>query len=491
MLIMLISLYTSRVILNALGVDDFGIYNVVGGLISMFTILSGSFSAAISRFITYELGKNDSRKLNCIFCTSVNIQLLMSVVIVIVSELIGIWFLNNKLNISAERMAAANWVLQCSIGIFVLNLLNTPFQAEVIAHEHMGTFAIISIVDAISKLIIAYILPFIPLDKLKIYVVLLLFEALLIRLVYMIYCRRKFEECVYNFSFDKATFREIGHFAGWNFLGSAAGILNTQGVNMLMNIYFGVAVNAARGIAVQVDGAVRAFINSFTTAINPQITKSYSSGDLDYMYKLICRGSKYSSFLFLLLAVPLVLETPIILNLWLKNVPEYTIIFVRLVIFASFVDSILANSFWTAIMATGKIKAYQISVSLLGGVVFPISWFCYYLGCRPEVTYIVYIVIFIFVFGLRMLFVHKLTGMPIHYFFRDILARVVPVTLLGFSVPLVIICNMDSSLFRLFLTCFFSVFFSISLICTLGLTKGERKIVKEFVLKKIGMIYGK
>lgn len=347
----------------------------------------------------------------------------------------------------------------------------------------MGAYADISIVNALLQLIIAYMLYLSPLDKLKTYAVLYLVVAFIIRIIYGIYCKYKFEECTYRLLLDKDLFSEMGKFAGWNFLGSSAFMLNTQGVNMLMNVYFGVAVNAARGIAVQVDSAVKSFANSFTTAINPQITKSYSGGELEYMYQLVCRGAKFSSFLFLFIAVPIVLEAPLILKIWLKTVPEYAVVFVRLIVFSSFVDSLLGNSFWTAIMATGKIKGYQIVITVVGVMVFPFSWLCFKFGYGPESTYIVYIVIYCVALFVRLYFMKVLLYMPLSYFFRDVLWRVVGVMLLTFIIPLPLLYVLDSSWIRLFTVCVCSLIVTSTVVYTIGLTQSEKVAITSRVKK--------
>lgn len=313
-LMMLIGLYTSRVVLNALGVEDYGIYNVVGGLVTMFSMLSGSLSAAISRFITYELGKENQDKLSRIFSASVTIQLLLSLIIVILAELIGVWFLNEKMSIPSDRMVAANAVLQISIITFVINLISVPYNAVIIAHERMSAFAYISILEAIGKLVIASLIVASPLDKLIFYAILMCALSVLIRMIYGFYCKRHFNECSYHFRWDKGLLGQMFKFAGWNFFGAGSALLMTQGVNMLMNMFFGVTINAARGVANQVDSTVQQFVNNFTTAINPQITKSYASEDLPYMHKLVCIGSKYSFFLTWFFALPLLLEADIVLN---------------------------------------------------------------------------------------------------------------------------------------------------------------------------------
>ena len=325
LLTMGVSLYTSRVILNALGIEDYGIYNVVGGVVAMFGILSGSLSVAISRFITFELGKGDLDKLKRIFCTSVNIQVILIAIITILMETIGIWFLNNKMVIPEERLAAANWVFQFSVITFALNLLSVPYNAVIIAHEKMSAFAYISIIDVTLKLIVAFIIAYNPFDKLVYYGLLIMICGVINRSIYAIYSKRHFEEATYRMIFDKGLMKEMFGFAGWNYFGSSAYVLNTQGVNMLLNTFFGVTVNAARGVAVQVNAAVSHFIDNFMTAVTPQITKSYATNDRDYCFKLVNKGAKYGFFLMLLMSLPIFLETETILNLWLKNPPENSV----------------------------------------------------------------------------------------------------------------------------------------------------------------------
>ena len=285
--VMVVTLYVSRVVLSSLGVEDYGIYNVIGGLITMFIMVSGSLSSAISRFITFELGKNDLKKMNTVFSTSINIQICIAIIVVLLCETLGVWFLNSQMNIPEGRIFAANWVLQLSLLIFVLNLISIPYNASMIAHEDMNAIAVISIIDVLLKLVVALLIIGSPFDKLVFYMFLLTVEAFVIRIIYGFYCNRKYVECTYHFVYDRNLLKEMFKFAGWNFFGVGAYTLNTQGVNILMNLFFGVTVNAARGVATQVNSAISQFVYSFTTAINPQITKSYAVGDYPYMLSLI------------------------------------------------------------------------------------------------------------------------------------------------------------------------------------------------------------
>lgn len=484
---MAVSLFTSRVILNTLGVEDYGINNVVGGIVTMFSVLSGSLSSSISRFITFELGKGNIERLKTIFSTGVNIQLGMSVLIIIIAEAVGIWFLNTKMNIPTDRMVAANWVFQCAILTFVLNLLSVPYNAAIIAHEKMSAFAYISVVEVSLKLIIVYMLMISPFDRLETYAVLLLLVGAVIRFIYGYYCKRHFEECTYHFVFDKPVLKEMTGFAGWNFLGNGAYMLNTQGVNILMNLYFGVAVNAARGIATQVDAALKQFVNNFTTAVNPQITKSYAQGDLDYMHKLVCRSAKFSAFLMMFFAVPIILETNTILTIWLKTVPDYAVIFLQWIIISSFMDTVLANSLVTSMFATGKIKRYQIIVTTVGCLVFPLSWIAFKLGFEPQVGYILYFIIYTILLFVRLYLLKDMVKLPVMMYVREVLYKLVPVIVVGFAIPGILILTMDAGWLRLILVCLLSVLVTAASEYFIGLSNKE----KDFVAEKIKLVIGK
>ena len=483
--LMLISLYTSRVVLNALGVENYGIYSVVGGVVAMFTVVSGSLSGAISRFITFELGKGDKYKLKRVFSTSVTIQMGMSLVFVIIAETAGLWFLNTMMNIPEDRMYAANWVLQFSIITFVVNLINVPYNATIIAHERMSAFAYISILEAVCKLSVALLISVSPIDKLIFYGILLMATSLLIRLTYGIYCKRNFEECTYNFTLDKPLLKKMTSFAGWNFFGSVCSMFNNQGVNMLMNIYFDVTVNAARGVAGQVNGAISQFINSFTMAVNPQITKSYASGDYDYMYKLICRSTKFSSFLMLLIAVPFVLEAQTVLEIWLKNPPEYAVIFAQLSIFTSIINYVWGNALLTGMMATGNIKKYVFVISACGFVVFPVTWICYALSLPPQSFYVAFIIVYCFILWVRLRFMKSILHHSIKRFVIDVYGRIIPIMALAFVIPLILRQSMTPGILRLVCVCLVSVPVTAALSYYLGMTTNEKLFIKEKVKSKI------
>lgn len=327
-----ISLFTSRVILKNLGIEDYGIYSVVGGVVIMFSFLTGSLSSAISRFITYSLETENSKRLSYIFSTSVFTQLFLAVVVVGLVEYFGIWFLKYKLNIPVERETAAQWAMHGAVMIFFVNIVSVPYNATIIAHEKMSAFAYISIFDVVLKLFVAFSLYISPYDKLKTYSVCMVFVTAFISFLYVLYCLGHFAECKLKMVFDRAMFKEMTGFAGWSLLGNGATLLNTQGVNIVSNIFFGVVINAAKGIADQISAITMQFVNNFTTAINPQITKSYAIGNYPYLFNLIFKGSKISFFLMLLFTVPLVVEAEFVLSLWLGYYPPKAPLFVRLVL---------------------------------------------------------------------------------------------------------------------------------------------------------------
>ncbi len=480
---MLVALYTSRVVLNALGVEDYGIYNVVGGVVAMFSFLSASFTASSSRFMTFSLGKGDIENLKRVFSTSIIVQSSIAIAIVLLAEILGIWFLNYKLQIPIERLTAANWVMHCSILVFAVHLITVPFNASVIAHERMGVYAFVSIFDSLIKLLIAIYISKASGDRLIAYAVLLLLASVASLLIYKVYTRNKFEECCFHFIIDKPLLKEMTGFAGWTTLGNGAYVFNTQGVNILINLFFGVTLNAARGVATQVEAAVTNFVNSFMTALNPQITKSYAEGNLEYMRSLVCRGAKFSFFMMLFFAVPICLETEQILTIWLKIVPEYAVSFVRLT-FVTSMCTVIGNTLVTAQLATGKIKKYQIVITICGLWVFPLTWLAFKLGLSPIWAYIIYAAIYFILIFVRIYLVKDLIDLPWSRYVYGVIIKCFLVTVFAIAIPLVIINVQESSILRLVeilivgtVTTLFSAYW-------IGLDKNE-KVYLCNIIKKV------
>ena len=482
--VMAISLYTSRIILDVLGVSDYGIYNVVSGTVAMLSVISGSLSQAISRFITFELGHGDKIRLQKIFASSIVVEIGLSIIVVIIGEVVGIWFLYSYMNIPQDRIEAALWVLHCSLASFIINLISVPYNATIIAHEHMSAFAYISILDVFLKLCIAYILLFSGFDKLILYAILIVVVALIVRSIYGLYCHRHFEETRGKLLFDRILFKEMSVFAGWKFLSDSSYILSTQGVNMLINVYFGVTLNAARGISTQAQSAVMQFVNSFTTSINPQITKYYASGDMDDMYKLVCMGTKYSFYLMLLFAVPFICEANYVLSLWLKTVPPFTTIFLQLSLLGSMMI-LLGNGLLTAIQATGKIKRYAIWVSVETNLILPFSWICFACGLSATSTYIIFIFIYFLLNFVRLFIAKGLMNFPTIFFIKEVLIKVFIVTPFVFILPLSIVKLLEPSFIRLILTCLISLISTVFIIATIGMKREERKYILSKIKNKL------
>lgn len=390
-LLILISLYISRVVLDVLGIEDYGIYNVVGGFVAMFAIISGSMSVTISRFITYELGKGSQGRLSTVFSTSIMIQLVMAVVVCLMIEGVGVWFLNAKMNISPERMWAANWVLHASAFSFMLNLVYTPYNALIIAYERMSAFAYISIFEAFLKLSIVFILSVVHCDKLILYALLNMIVSVMMFLLYQRYCKKHFPESKFRWVRDNKLIKEMFGLIGWAFWGNGAVVLKDQGTNVVLNLFCGPAVNAARGVALQVNSAVYSFTSNFLAALNPQITKSYSSGNLNYMHSLITTGSKYAFFILTLMFLPLCANVDFVLDLWLTEVPAHTSAFIVLTLLYSLFDC-FGNPVLTGVLAEGNIRNYEIALTILYVLNLVVSYFLLDWGFAPEWVFVAIVV---------------------------------------------------------------------------------------------------
>ena len=336
--IMVVSLYTSRVVLQALGVEDFGVFNVVGGIVTMFTFINSAMVSSTQRYLNFELATGNESKLKSVFNTSVQIHAIIAITIIVLGETIGLWFLLEKLVIPEGRMTAAIWVYQCSILSCAVNIMSAPYNADIIAHEKMSAFAYISVLEVSLKLLIVYLLWLSPYDKLIVYAILTLMIQIIIRSIYSGYCHKHFTESKLVWQFNKPLFKEMSGFAGWSFVGNLASILFNQGLNMMLNIFFGPVINAARGIAVQVQSTVTQFVTGFQTAINPQITKNYAEGNLEQMHSLMFRSARFSFLLLYFISLPVLLETKFLLTIWLKEVPENTIIFTQFILINQLID---------------------------------------------------------------------------------------------------------------------------------------------------------
>jgi len=449
LLAMVIGFYTSRIILTELGVSDFGIYEVVGGLVGMFGVLNISMANTTSRFITVAIGKNDLADLRQVFSTALTIHLLLGILFVLLAEPVGLWFLKQKMQIEPERIGAAIWVFHCTVAASFFSIVNVPYSAMIISYERINIYAYFSLIDLFLRLGAVLLLPYYAIDKLKLYAVLLLAVQISMQLIYWQYCFRNFQESHGGPTWKKARFKTMSSFAGWSLFGDSSVLMFSQGINILLNIFFGSTVNAARGLAMQAQSVVSRFIGSFQTAINPQLVKSYAKGDYTYMHKLLYASSKFSFFLFLLLAIPVFFEAHQLLFLWLKIVPEYTVTFLRIILFISLLDC-LANPLIISVKATGKIKKYQTILGSLLLSVVPISYLFLKLGFPPESVFFVHFCVALTGQWVRVVLARSLIGLSLGDYASKIVLRCVVGLLLVSVIPGMIYFAFDESLGRLF-----------------------------------------
>lgn len=484
---MLVSLYTSRVVLNTLGVVDFGIYNVVGGVIAMLGFLTGSLGAASSRYITYDLGIGDMAIMKRTLGNIKSIHYILAGVILLIGETVGLWFVVTKLQIPAERATAAFWVYQFSILSSMLAVISVPYNATIIAHEKMSAFAYISIVDAVLKLLIVYLLVVIPYDKLIIYAVLLFVIQSFDQIVYIVYCSKHFEETRSRCCYDKKQFKEIFAFAGWTMNGNLAVMGYTQGLNILLNMFFGPAVNAARGIAVQVQSVCQMFCVNFQMALNPQLTKSYAKGDITSMHSLLIKSSKFSFYILYVIAVPLMFEAHTVLKLWLGIVPEHTVSFLRLILIVGLLYT-LSNPIIVSVHATGKLKKFQIIEGTMLLMIVPIAYLLLKVfGIAPEIVFVVHIIVEICTQYARVRIVLPMIQMKLRIYLREVILPIIMVVIISPIFPYLLYKNIDQSIASFFAIC------SLCVVCisTTVFYVGCKKSEQDFLTSKVLNIYKK
>ena len=479
-LLMVVNLYTSRVILSALGIEDYGIYNVVGGVVAMFGFINIAMANGTLRYLTFELGRKNYSRLRSVFITSVNIHLLIALVAVILAETVGLWFLNNKMVIPDERMGASMWVYQFSVVSTTVMFASVPYNACIVAHERMSVFAYISIFEAAMKLVISLVLCLFQGDRLILYGLMLLCVQILVRIIYGVYCRRHFEEARYELRFDRCLFREMLSFSGWNLWGSTASVAMTQGLNILLNVFFGPVINAARGVAAQVQSAVIQFATNFQTALNPQIIKSYASRELDYMHSLIFRSSRFSFCLLFCLCLPVFIETDMLLGLWLKEVPMYSSEFLRLILCASIIQSV-SSPLMTSAQATGKVRVYQSVVGCILIMVLPAAYIVLKLGGSPISVFITEIAVCAVAFIVRLLIVRSIIHFSLRAFFTNVLLRCVLVAITAVVVPFLLNMFIGDSIVSSLVVCAVSVMSASSATLLIGMTKNEREAIFKAV----------
>lgn len=483
-LTILVNLYAVRVIWQVLGVEDYGVYNVVGGIVTMFAFLNSAMVASSQRFISFELGIGNKERLNKVFCLSMTVHFMLALIILILAETVGLWFLNAKLNIPSDRMLAANWVYQCSIVALIVNIVSVPYNACIVAHEHMKAFGYFGILEVILKLVIVFLLIFIPYDKLITYAVLIVVVSVLMRLIYGYYCRQNFNECHYRFVSDHHLMRDMFSFAGWSFIGNLGSAVRDQGLNIVINLFFNVTVNAAKGIATQVGTVISGFAQNFQMALGPQITKRYAAGKTNSMISLVFAGCKYSALLMMFIVIPLYFASETVLKLWLGNVTPYTVGFIQLVLIISLIDS-MVSPITTALQATGHIKWFQIVTSLIMVANIPLAWIWLKFESNPYI--VLYVSIFTSAVALiaRLILLHHAVIFSYRDFFEKVIFRLILVFIVSTLSTWKLYSILDNSIISLIFYALISVLIIGVMTLFLGLNTSERRILIDTVINKI------
>ena len=482
---MFVGLYTSRVALNTLGAVDFGIYNVVGGVVVLFSFLNSTMAAATQRFLAFEIGRSDDiQPVRRVFSVSMTIHIALGILIIVLSETVGLWLLETQMTIPPERMSAARIVFQFSIISCFLSIIQVPYDSLMIARERLDVYALFSVGNVLLKLVFVILLTKIDSDKLVLYAFLMMLNGILLRIVSKLYCLSKFKESRYYFEKDYAIYKEIGSFAGWNLFGHAVMVARTQGVNILLNHFCGPILNTARGIGVQVNGTLTQLSGNFQSAVIPQITKLYSVGQVEEMNKLVVRSSKLSYVLIVLLIAPFIVDTEYILTLWLKNVPEYAVLITRFTLAVTLADS-LSGTLVHAALATGRVKKYQLIISSVLTLVFLGSWIALFMGANPESVYIIEMVVQLIAILLRLCILRGMVRFPVTTYLREIVLKGIFLSLFSIAVAYLIQGIMAASFFRFCIVCLCSALMTSLAGYFIVLNKSERTFIVGFIKDRL------
>lgn len=483
-LTILVNLYAVRVIWQVLGVEDYGVYNVVGGIVTMFAFLNSAMVSSSQRFISFELGTGNRERLSKVFSISMTVHFMLALLTLILAETIGLWFLNAKLNIPPDRMTAANWVYQCSIIAFLVNIVSVPYNACIVAHEHMKAFGYFGILEVILRLVIVFLLIFIPFDKLITYAVLIVVVSAVMRLIYGYYCRQNFDECHYRVVSDHHLMRDMFSFAGWSFIGNLGFSVRDQGLNIVVNLFFNVAVNAAKGIASQVGAVISGFAQNFQMALGPQITKRYAAGETSSMMSLVFAGCKYSALLMMFTVIPLYFVAEFVLKLWLGDVAPYTVGFMQLVLIMSLIDS-MVSPITAALQATGRIKWFQIIISIIMIANIPLAWVWLKFESNPYIVLYISILTSVFALAARLILLHREVEFSYRDFLLNVICRIVPVLLLSSAGVWWLHSLFDNSILGLFFYILNSEILTGIIVFILGLGRSERRVLLTTVINRI------
>ena len=481
-ILMLTSLFTSRVVLDALGAEDYGLSNVVGGIIVLFSFLNQALQSATQRFLTFNIGRGDKNATHEVFCMSMNCFIILSIVAVILGETVGLWFVNTQLNIPEGRIVAANWVYQFTIVQFVVSLLRIPYNSAIMAYEKMDFFAYLSLFEVSTKLIVAYSLYITSFDKLIVYSLLYTIIPILLNLIFKVYCNKKFPTTKYRMMWNKELFLKIFSFSGWSLFGSMAVIGSSQGVNILLNRFCGVIVNAAVGVSTQVSSGLLGLISSFQMAFQPQLVKAYAANDEERLNSLIFHTSKLSFFMVLIIVIPLIFTLDGVLDIWLVEVPFYTSIFCRLYFISAAIETI-STPLWMTVQATGIIKTYQMLMSIIIILNLPLSYITLKLGLPPYYVVAVNIVVCSLTSIVRCIYMKRKYSFPLVDFIKKVIVPIVKVTFCSISIPLIIYCLIDNLYNKIWIVGIISIITTSVTIYLIGLNESEKELIKEFTNK--------
>lgn len=474
-LIMLVTLYTSRVILKALGVEDFGLYNIVGGVVVLFTFVNNAMVTSTQRFLNFEIGRDNPLGAQKVFSASLNIHIIIAIIFFLLAETLGLWFLNKYLQIPEGREIAANWVYQFSILVSVLNIVRSPYNAAIIAYEHMSFYAYVSIIEVLLRLVIVFLVYLFP-DRLIAYACLVMIVSLIVLLAYYLFCKKNYSICTFKFEYDKKRYKALASFSGWSLLGSFADMGASQGINIILNMFFGVTVNAAMGIANQVNAAVYSFVSNFQTAFKPQIIKSYAAGDKNYFISLIMNTSRYSFLLMIILTLPICINCSEILSIWLGKVPDFAVEFCQLILLYSLIEAI-QGPLWISAQATGKIRNYQILMSAIILLNLPVTYLLFIYFKNPVIALLVRVCVNLLTASARVIYLHNLYNFPISRYLKDVVLVCGTVVTFSYPLPWLLHKIMLPSIGNTLLNLLISFVITITIIVFIGVKSNERTMV--------------
>ncbi len=482
-IIMIVSLYTSRVVLQVLGETDYGVYNIVGGVVVLFSFLNQAMATATQRFLNYALGQNDENETHRVFSMSMTVHIAIAIIVVLLAETVGLWFVNTSLNIPQERMVAAFWVYQFSVVACCLQIIRVPYHATIIAYERMSFFAYVSIFEVVLKLLICYLLLVSSFDSLILYAILMAVVLFIVNFVYKVYCNHHFPTSKYSFFYENNLFKKLLRFTGWTMLGGIANVGVNQGLNILLNLFYGVALNAAIGLAHQIQAAIMSFVASFQTAFSPQIVKLWSAHKKEECFNLVCRSSRLSYCLVFVISVPVLVCINPILHLWLTEVPKYTADFVTIFVIYSVIDAV-SGPLWISVQATGDIKRYQIIMSIIILANLPIMYALFYWKVSPVIVVMVRAILNFVLHCARVEYLRKFVSFPAMEYFKSVMFPITLMTLLCLPLSIFLINKVESILSTVLI---FSAILlqNIVLVILLGINKGERQMAKNFIINKI------